>query len=45
MGFPNLRKRRNTPAAETYSAAPDNTFTFGLQTILTGFESRLAASR
>lgn len=45
MDFPNLRKRMHTTAAETYSAAPDNTFTFGLQTILTGFESHLATSR
>jgi AcrR family transcriptional regulator len=41
MDYPNLRKRLTTPAAAEYSAAPDSTFDFGLQTILTGFESRL----
>ncbi|MEI8409062.1 MULTISPECIES: TetR/AcrR family transcriptional regulator C-terminal domain-containing protein [unclassified Kribbella] len=44
MDFPNLRKRLDTTAAEQYAAAPDSTFTFGLQTILTGLESRLTES-
>ncbi|MFI6675569.1 TetR/AcrR family transcriptional regulator C-terminal domain-containing protein [Kribbella sp. NPDC050470] len=41
--YPTLRKRLNTPAATDYAAAPANTFTFGLQTILTGLESHLTA--
>lgn len=41
MDFPHLRMRLDTTAAETYAAAPDETFTFGLRTILAGFESRL----
>jgi AcrR family transcriptional regulator len=45
MDYPNLRKRLSTPAAEDYAAAPDNTFTFGLQTILDGLESRLTPPR
>jgi hypothetical protein len=41
MDFPNLRKHLGTTAAAEYAAAPDSTFTFGLQTILAGLESRL----
>ncbi|WP_137978938.1 TetR/AcrR family transcriptional regulator C-terminal domain-containing protein [Streptomyces violaceusniger] len=41
--FPRLRKRLGTTAATEYAAAPDNTFTFGLQSILDGFEARLTA--
>ncbi|MFG2025794.1 TetR/AcrR family transcriptional regulator [Streptomyces sp. NPDC048825] len=41
--FPRLRERLGTTAATEYAAAPDNTFTFGLQSLLDGFEARLAA--
>lgn len=41
--FPHLRARLKTTAATQYAAEPDNTFEFGLQTILDGFETRLAA--
>ncbi|MET9407385.1 TetR/AcrR family transcriptional regulator C-terminal domain-containing protein [Streptomyces sp. NPDC002935] len=40
--FPHLRERLDT--AE-YAAAPDNSFDFGLQVLLDGFEARLAADR
>ncbi|GAA2622967.1 TetR/AcrR family transcriptional regulator [Streptomyces vastus] len=43
--FPRLRERLGTTAATEYAAAPDNTFTFGLQSLLDGFEARLAADR
>ena len=43
--YPRLRERLGTPAASQYVAAPDNTFEFGLQSILDGFETRLAADR
>lgn len=43
--FPRLRERLGTPAASQYAAAPDNTFEFGLQAILDGFEARLTADR
>jgi AcrR family transcriptional regulator len=42
-GFPRLRARLDTPAAE-YAAAPDNTFEYGLHTILDGLEARRATS-
>ncbi|MGX5185889.1 TetR/AcrR family transcriptional regulator [Streptomyces avermitilis] len=41
--FPRLRERLGTTAATEYAAAPDNTFAFGLQSLLDGFEARLAA--
>ncbi|MBP8533819.1 TetR/AcrR family transcriptional regulator [Streptomyces sp. MK37H] len=43
--FPRLRERLGTTAATEYAAAPDNTFTFGLQSILDGFEAHLTADR
>ncbi|WP_151770768.1 TetR/AcrR family transcriptional regulator [Streptomyces abyssomicinicus] len=43
--FPRLRERLDTPAATEYAAAPDNTFAFGLQCLLDGFEARLTADR
>ncbi|WP_262704445.1 MULTISPECIES: TetR/AcrR family transcriptional regulator [Streptomyces] len=45
MRFPRLRERLGTTAATEYAAAPDDTFTFGLQSILDGFEARLTADR
>lgn len=39
--FPHLRARLTTTAATQYGAEPDNTFAFGLQAILTGFEAQL----
>ncbi|GGJ84044.1 TetR family transcriptional regulator [Streptomyces camponoticapitis] len=45
MRFPLLRERLDTPAAADYAAAPDNSFEFGLQAILDGFEARLAAAK
>ncbi|WP_310722801.1 TetR/AcrR family transcriptional regulator [Streptomyces sp. N2A] len=41
--FPRLRERLNTTAAKEYAAAPDDTFAFGLQSLLDGFEARLTA--
>ncbi|MEU7305330.1 TetR/AcrR family transcriptional regulator [Streptomyces sp. NPDC007206] len=41
--FPRLRARLDTTAATEYAAAPDSTFEFGLQSLLDGFEARLAA--
>ena len=41
--FPHLRARLDTTAATQYAAEPDNTFDFGLQAILDGFETRLAS--
>ncbi|MFF4955470.1 TetR/AcrR family transcriptional regulator [Streptomyces chattanoogensis] len=41
--FPRLRERLGTTAATEYAAAPDHTFAFGLQSLLDGFEARLAA--
>lgn len=43
MQFPHLRERLGTRAATEYTAAPDNTFAFGLQSLLDGFEARLTA--
>ncbi|MFE9452018.1 TetR/AcrR family transcriptional regulator C-terminal domain-containing protein [Streptomyces sp. NPDC006739] len=43
--FPRLRERLDTTAAKDYAAAPDNTFAFGLQSVLDGFEARLTADR
>ncbi|MEV7238740.1 TetR/AcrR family transcriptional regulator [Streptomyces sp. NPDC051020] len=45
MQFPRLRERLGTTAATEYAAAPDNTFAFGLQSLLDGFEARLTADR
>ncbi|MFD8720874.1 TetR/AcrR family transcriptional regulator [Streptomyces sp. NPDC059629] len=45
MHFPRLRERLDTAAAKEYAAAPDNTFEFGLQCVLDGFEARLTADR
>jgi hypothetical protein len=42
--FPRLRARLQT-AASGYSAAPDNTFEFGLQAILDGLQAQLTARR
>ncbi|WP_055585242.1 TetR/AcrR family transcriptional regulator [Streptacidiphilus griseoplanus] len=42
--FPRLRARLETAAAG-HGAAPDNSFQFGLQTVLDGLEARLAAAR
>ncbi|MEU6281066.1 TetR/AcrR family transcriptional regulator C-terminal domain-containing protein [Streptomyces sp. NPDC047028] len=44
MHFPHLRERLDTTAAKEYAAAPDSTFEFGLQSLLDGFETRLAAA-
>lgn len=41
--FPLLRERLDTPAAADYAAAPDDSFEFGLRSILDGFEARLTA--
>ncbi|MEU5046740.1 TetR/AcrR family transcriptional regulator [Streptomyces griseorubiginosus] len=43
MHYPRLRERLGTTAATEYTAAPDHTFAFGLQSLLDGFEARLAA--
>jgi len=43
--FPRLRERLGTTAATEYAEAPDNTFAFGLQSLLDGFEARLTADR
>ncbi|TDW15251.1 TetR/AcrR family transcriptional regulator [Kribbella kalugense] len=40
--FRHLRARMGTTAAAEYAAEPDNTFEFGLQSILDGFAARLA---
>ncbi|MEU1791270.1 TetR/AcrR family transcriptional regulator [Streptomyces sparsogenes] len=45
MRFPRLRERLGTRAATEYAAAPDDTFAFGLRSILDGFEARLTADR
>jgi AcrR family transcriptional regulator len=45
MQFPHLRKRLDTTAAAEYAGAPDNSFEFGLRSLLDGFEARLAADR
>ncbi|GAA4228227.1 hypothetical protein FHR32_002604 [Streptosporangium album] len=45
MQFPRLRSRIGTAAASDYAAVPDNSFEFGLKTILDGLEDRIAASR
>jgi hypothetical protein len=42
--IPHLRARLTTTAATHHAAEPDNTFTFGPQTILDGFETRLASA-
>lgn len=41
--FPRLRERLHEPWAQSYAGAPDNSFQFGLATILDGLEARLAA--
>ncbi|MFF4569430.1 TetR/AcrR family transcriptional regulator C-terminal domain-containing protein [Streptomyces sp. NPDC001410] len=41
MRFPRLRERLGTQAATDYSAAPEDTFAFGLRSILDGFEAHL----
>jgi AcrR family transcriptional regulator len=38
--FPRLRARIDTPSAD-YAAAPDNTFEFGLHTVLAGLQAQL----
>ena len=40
--FPRLRARLGTAAAADYSAAPDNSFEFGLQAILDGLAAQLS---
>ncbi|MDQ0585611.1 TetR/AcrR family transcriptional regulator [Streptomyces rishiriensis] len=45
MRFPRLRERLGTTAATEYASAPDETFAFGLQSLLDGFEARLTAER
>lgn len=45
MQFPRLRERLDTKAAKEYAAAPDSTFTFGLQSLLDGIEARLTDDR
>ncbi|MGW2641192.1 TetR/AcrR family transcriptional regulator [Streptomyces sp. NPDC001348] len=45
MRFPRLRERLGTTAATEYAAAPDDTFAFGLRSLLDGFEVRLTAER
>jgi AcrR family transcriptional regulator len=42
--FPRLRTRLDTPAAD-YAATPQNSFEYGLQTILDGLEAQLLAPR
>jgi len=42
--FPRLRGRVDDTSAAAYAAAPDNTFEFGLEAILNGFEARLNVS-
>ncbi|MFD8733923.1 TetR/AcrR family transcriptional regulator [Streptomyces sp. NPDC059618] len=41
--FPRLRERLGTTAATEYAGAPDDSFAFGLRSVLDGFEARLAA--
>jgi hypothetical protein len=41
--FPRLRARLEGASGTDYNAAPDNSFEFGLNAILDGFEGRLAA--
>ncbi|MFE1285660.1 TetR/AcrR family transcriptional regulator C-terminal domain-containing protein [Streptomyces sp. NPDC058751] len=43
--FPHLRERLDTAAATEYAGAPDDSFEFGLRSLLDGFEARLAAGR
>jgi AcrR family transcriptional regulator len=43
-GFPRLRERLGTAAAD-YSAAPEDTFEFGLEAMLDGLETRLPSRR
>ncbi|MEU1666342.1 TetR/AcrR family transcriptional regulator C-terminal domain-containing protein [Streptomyces sparsogenes] len=45
MRFPRLRERLGTTAAKEYAAAPDDTFAFGLRSILDGVEARLTDDR
>lgn len=45
LQFPRLRERLDTTSATEYAAAPDDTFAFGLQSLLDGFEARLTADR
>ncbi|MFF4214443.1 TetR/AcrR family transcriptional regulator [Streptomyces sp. NPDC001796] len=45
LQFPRLRQRLDTTAATQYAAAPDNTFAFGLQSVLDGLQARLTADR
>lgn len=42
--FPRLRSRLETPAAQ-FGSAPEDTFDYGLRTLLDGFENQLAAAR
>ncbi len=44
MGFPRLRERLVTPAAE-YNAAPEQTFDYGLNALLDGMRADLANSK
>jgi hypothetical protein len=44
MQFPRLRERLGTAAAD-YSAAPEDTFEFGLEAILDGLETKLPSRR
>ncbi|MCX5227191.1 TetR/AcrR family transcriptional regulator C-terminal domain-containing protein [Streptomyces sp. NPDC006553] len=39
--FPRLRSRIDTPAASDYAEAPDDTFAFGLDSLLDGLTARL----
>ncbi|MFI1996109.1 TetR/AcrR family transcriptional regulator [Actinoplanes sp. NPDC020271] len=39
--FPHVRSRLTTTAGKEYAAAPDDTFRFGLESILDGFAARL----
>ncbi|MCX2185323.1 TetR/AcrR family transcriptional regulator [Streptomyces sp. SKN60] len=45
LRFPRLRERLGTTAATEYAAAPDDSFAFGLRSLLDGFEARLTAER
>ncbi|MEU6171938.1 TetR/AcrR family transcriptional regulator [Streptantibioticus parmotrematis] len=42
--FPRLSRRLGTPAARGYTAAPDRSFSFGLQAVLDGFAFRLGGA-
>ncbi|MFE6130068.1 TetR/AcrR family transcriptional regulator [Streptomyces sp. NPDC056437] len=45
LTYPRLRSRLEEASAAEYNAAPDDSFAFGLEAILDGFEKRLAAQR